>query len=110
MFIAMNRFKVTPGQEEEFETVWKSRESHLDGLPGFQGFHLLKGPRHDDYSLYSSHTVWATRQNFEDWTKSEAFRLAHKNAGGNAHLYIEGPTFEGFESVHEVLPSVQAAE
>mgnify|MGYP000548433572 CR=1 FL=1 len=35
MFIAMNRFKVNKGSEADFETVWRTRDSHLDEVPGF---------------------------------------------------------------------------
>src|SRR5499426_1541019 len=97
MFIAMNRFRVTNGCEEDFEKVWLSRDSHLDKVPGFVEFHLLKGPEHDDFTLYASHTVWQNRATFEAWTKSEAFRAAHKDAGQNKPLYIDHPQFEGFE-------------
>jgi heme-degrading monooxygenase HmoA len=34
---------------------------------------------------------------FEAWTKSEAFRAAHHNAGDNKPLYLGHPQFEGFE-------------
>ena len=36
---------------------------------------------------------------FQDWTKSEAFRVAHARAGNNTTgpLYLEHPKFEGFE-------------
>jgi heme-degrading monooxygenase HmoA len=44
MFIAMNRFKVIKGSEAAFENVWLSRDSHLEKVPGFVEFHLLKGP------------------------------------------------------------------
>jgi heme-degrading monooxygenase HmoA len=58
MFIAMNRFRVTKGSEAAFENVWMSRDSHLDKVPGFVEFHLLKGPEAEDHTLYASHTVW----------------------------------------------------
>jgi heme-degrading monooxygenase HmoA len=61
----------------EFEQVWMSHDSHLDKLPGFVAFHLLKGPGAEDHTLYASHTVWESRAVFEAWTKSEAFRAAH---------------------------------
>ena len=77
MFIAMNRFRVAKGCEATFEHVWLSRDSHLDKVPGFVEFHLLKGPEAEDYTLYASHTVWENRATFEAWTKSEAFRAAH---------------------------------
>ena len=99
MFIAMNRFKVKKGSEEAFERVWMSRDSHLDKMPGFVEFHLLKGPEEADHVLYSSHTVWQNKATFEAWTKSEEFRKAHANAGNQqtGSLYLEHPKFEGFE-------------
>jgi heme-degrading monooxygenase HmoA len=72
MFIAMNRSKVIKGSEAAFENVWLSRDSHLDKVPGFAEFHLLRGP--EDHTLHASHTVWKNRATFEAWTKSEAFR------------------------------------
>jgi heme-degrading monooxygenase HmoA len=97
MFIAMNRFRVKKGSENDFERVWLTRDSHLDEVPGFVEFHLLKGPENEDHTLYSSHTVWQSRAAFEAWTKSEAFRRAHSGAGSNKPLYLEHPQFEGFE-------------
>jgi Antibiotic biosynthesis monooxygenase len=52
MFIAMNRFRVAKGCEADFEQVWLSRDSHLDKVPGFVEFHLLKGPEAEDHTLY----------------------------------------------------------
>ena len=43
MFIAMNRFKINLGFEEGFEKIWRERESHLEEVPGYQSFALLKG-------------------------------------------------------------------
>lgn len=99
MFIAMNRFRIARGSEEAFEQVWLNRDSQLNTVPGFVEFHLLKGPEAEDHTLYASHTVWQSKSAFEDWTKSEAFRVAHARAGNNATgpLYLEHPKFEGFE-------------
>ena len=99
MFIAMNRFRVVPGQEDAFETLWKSRDSHLAALDGFRAFHLLRGPSSQEHTLYSSHTVWATHEHFDAWTRSEAFKLAHKDAGNHQGLYAGHPEFEGFDTV-----------
>ena len=105
MFIAMNRFQVVPGQQQAFEDLWLGRDTHLEGVPGFIEFHLLRGDEHDDHTLYSSHTVWRSRADFEAWTRSEAFRRAHANAGSNAPLYLGHPRFEGFEVLQVVKPS-----
>ena len=108
MFIAMNRFKIAHGQEEAFETIWKTRETHLDSVAGFQEFRLLKGPEREDHTLYASHTIWASQEAFLDWTKSEAFRNAHKNAGYNIGDYLGHPEFEGFEPVMEQIATADA--
>jgi heme-degrading monooxygenase HmoA len=52
MFIAMNRFKVIKEERKAFEDLWVTRQSHLDEVKGFQAFHLLRGPEHEDHVLY----------------------------------------------------------
>ena len=99
MYLTMNRFKVRSGQEAAFEQVWAQRDSHLKTVPGFLAFHLLKGAAQEGHTLYASHTAWASEAAFRDWTKSEAFREAHKGAGGNKDLYLGPPELELFETV-----------
>jgi heme-degrading monooxygenase HmoA len=104
MFIAMNRFQVLRGNEKAFEDVWLGRDTYLEGVPGFVEFHLLRGEEAEDHTLYSSHTVWRSRVDFEAWTRSEAFRQAHANAGQNKPLYMGHPRFEGFDVLQTVKP------
>ena len=104
MYLTMNRFKVKSGQEDAFETVWKSRDSHLAKVPGFVSFHLMKGPDRGDHRLYASHTLWQDEAAFLDWTRSEAFRAAHAGAADHRALYAGPPELEVFESVQEVTP------
>lgn len=101
MYIAMNRFKVARGSEEEFENIWKGRESNLHEMKGFEEFHLLKGPVNEaeGYTLYASHTVWQSFEDFSAWTKSEQFRASHRNAGTTKPTYLGHPVFEGFSVV-----------
>ena len=106
MFIAMNRFKVKKGEEPAFEARWLGRDSHLRAVPGFLNFHLLKGPEREDHVLYASHSVWASRQAFENWTHSEAFRAAHRDAGQGRALTVSHPELELFD----VLQVVHSAE
>ena len=108
MYLTMNRFKVRPGREAEFEAVWLSRDSRLKEVPGFVSFHLMRGvPAHgqaaaEGHTLYASHTAWESEAAFLDWTRSEAFRQAHAGAGGHKDLYLEGPRLEVFETVQEI--------
>ena len=95
----MNRFKVKLGEETYFEEIWKNRDTHLNKVPGFKKFNLIKSESNEEYTLYASHSEWESKQDFINWTKSEEFRLAHKNAGNNKHLYLGHPEFEGFKKI-----------
>ena len=109
MFIAINRFSVLPGKEGAFEALWLGRETHLEDVPGFVGFNIMRGPKGEDHTLYASHTAWRSRADFEAWTRSEAFRAAHKNAWDSTGLYIGRAKLELFESLQEVLPAKVSA-
>ncbi len=99
MFVAMNRFRVTKGREAEFEAVWTGRDSRLAGTPGFVDFRLLRGPARGDHTLYCSHSIWTGREAFLAWTRSEAFREAHRGVGERRDLYLGPPDFEDYEAV-----------
>ncbi|QID19556.1 antibiotic biosynthesis monooxygenase [Nitrogeniibacter mangrovi] len=100
MYLAMNRFRIARGKEDEFVQMWRERDSHLADVPGFVRFHLLRGASSDEYTLFSSFTEWASEADFEAWTQSEAFRAAHANAGKSSRdLYLGPPQLELFESV-----------
>jgi heme-degrading monooxygenase HmoA len=99
MFVAMNRFRIAAGREVEFIEVWRQRDSQLGAVPGFQRFNLLQGPSDGQATIFVSHSTWESPAAFEAWTKSEAFRAAHANAGQTKGLYLGPPHFEGFEAV-----------
>lgn len=102
MHLTMNRFRVKEGQEHAFEALWRSRETKLPEVPGFVSFHLLRGPRRDGYVLYASHTFWESRAAFEAWTRSSAFREAHRDAGRHGDMYDGPPELEVFDSVQHI--------
>ena len=99
MYIAMNRFKVARGSEADFEAVWRNRDRRLGEVPGFVEFRLLKGPEQDDHTLFASHTIWRSHDDFVAWTKSQHFRDAHANAGNYKVQYLGHPQFEGFDVI-----------
>ena len=108
MFIAMNRFHVKKGSEADFEAVWLNRDVFLNREPGFIAFQLLKGPQNENHSLYVSHSLWASKEAFEAWTRSDSFRAAHKDAGQNKSLYSDAPHFEGFEVIQHIAGESKA--
>lgn len=99
MYIAMNRFRIAVGKEQDFIDIWQNRETHLNAVPGFKEFNLLQGPSDEEATLFTSHSIWESGEAFYDWTRSEAFRQAHANAGESKGIYLGPPQFEGYEVV-----------
>ena len=100
MYIAMNHFRIAAGRGDEFERIWSERESYLDSVPGFVQFHLVRSKDEEDGThRYASHTTWANRQLFVDWTHSDAFRKAHGERRSPEGLLLGHPRFEGWQAV-----------
>jgi heme-degrading monooxygenase HmoA len=97
-FIAMNRFTVDPERGDEFEEHWRKRETYLHDVPGFLHFALL---RCEEPGLYVSHSTWESREAFEAWTRSEAFRKAHAQARTPEGILVGHPRLELFEALLE---------
>jgi heme-degrading monooxygenase HmoA len=97
MFIAMNRFTVAPGKGEEFEQVWRQRDTYLRGVPGIVRFALLRGDAADEYI---SHSTWVSRDAFVAWTQSEAFAAGHRQ-GSLAGILAGPPNIGLYEAVIE---------
>ena len=99
MFIAMNRFRIAPGREDDFEEVWRARESYLDEAPGFKRFRLLRGAAGDGETIFISHSEWESHAAFTAWTDSEAFTRAHRRGRTPDGVVLAHPDFEGYEVV-----------
>ena len=100
MFIAMNRFQINAGHEAEFEERWRDRDSYLVEVPGFVAFSLLRNwlQNDDKTTEYISHSTWRSREDFDNWTKSEAFTRGH--AQGSVQGVIAGhPVVSLYESI-----------
>ena len=97
MYIAMNRFRIAPGREDEFVEVWKNRETFLDRMDGFLRFRLLRGERGEHETIFVSHSEWASREAFVAWTESEEFTKAHRRGRTPEGLVLSHPQFEGYE-------------
>ncbi|CAK0757734.1 hypothetical protein CVIRNUC_002565 [Coccomyxa viridis] len=77
-FVAQNNFKVKPENAQDFEEVWKNRDSKLLETPGFIRFALLRG---DEEGEYISESVWQSRKDFDAWRDSQKFQQAHGGEG-----------------------------
>ena len=72
VFVAMNRFPVAEGSEDEFERRFADRSSTLADFAGFKGFLLLRRDgKVDDGATHSTFSVWDSRASFQAWLDSE---------------------------------------
>ncbi len=102
MYVAMNRFHVLRGSEEAFETLWRDRDSHLEGTPGFLEFRMLRGASGENHTLYISQSRWKDEATFRDWMTSDNFRRAHRDVGSAREMYDGPPVFEGCEALEGI--------
>ena len=98
-YITMNNFQVAADQTEAFEARWRERRSHLQEVPGFESFRLLRGEPSEGAIHYASHAVWASREAFEDWTKSDNFARAHSGDPLPEGVVLRHPKLQRFEVV-----------
>lgn len=99
MFIAMNRFTIKNEHQHAFVSMWKERDSYLNDVDGFVSFHLLRGEEGKDTTVYATHTVWSSEADFHNWTKSEAFKKAHRGLKPNPEYYAAPAKLELFSAV-----------
>ncbi|KAG2490185.1 hypothetical protein HYH03_011313 [Edaphochlamys debaryana] len=75
--VVMNVFQVKPDSSQDFEDMWRSRESRLKQMPGFVRFAMLRCENKP--GKYISQTYWADKESFENWTKSSQFQASHSS-------------------------------
>jgi len=96
MYLAMSRLKVACGKEPEFEVAWKKRQQNIDGIKGFKEFNLIKGSIDKEFTLYIVHSEWNCEADFINWTKSDSFKISHKDPKPQSNLYLGPPDFDGY--------------
>lgn len=101
----MNQFPVDPVRAAEFEQIWRSRESFLEGVDGFVEFALLRG---DEPGDYISHSVWQSREHFLAWTQSDSFRRAH-GTGMPEGIVLGHPRARFYDAVLQERPAAPAS-
>ena len=96
MFIVINRLRIKPAAGEKL--IERFTQSHgLEDSPGFIRFRLLEpawSPGDLDEGEYLSMTEWASREAFQRWLDSDAFKRAH--TGGDNSIFAGPPRVAGY--------------
>jgi len=77
MFIVANRIPVAQEWQGEFEDRFQKRVGEIDKQPGFVSMQILKPVTED--APYVVFTTWQDENAFNEWIKSEDFKIAHQN-------------------------------
>jgi len=98
MFVVMNRIPVNPDYTEQFEERFTNRAGEVDKMPGFVRNQVLRPTNPDD--PYVVLTVWNSKDDFEAWVNSDAFRKGHAQSGALPHEAFRGRNkLEQFEII-----------
>lgn len=98
MITTANRIFVNPEYAAQFEENFRNRAGLVDRMPGFVSNQLLRPVNPGDPYIVLTH--WETRGHFEDWVRSDAFRLGHARSSSLPHETFSGPSKL---EVHEVI-------
>jgi heme-degrading monooxygenase HmoA len=77
--VKINAIEVPDGGGEELEKRFAARAKAVDGMPGFEGFELLRPVEGE--TRYFVYTRWASEEGFQNWLHSESFQQGHAGAG-----------------------------
>lgn len=98
MISVANRIYVKPEFHAAFEERFRHRAGLVDGMPGFISNHVLRPTRDGDPFIVL--TFWASREDFDAWTSSDAFRHGHARSGSLPPEAYSGPNVL---EIHDVI-------
>lgn len=111
--VKINVLTVPEGMGPELEKRFAGRAGLVEGSEGFEGFELLRPT--DGTDRYLVYTRWRSEEDFQAWTKSQAFAQGHAQASeesrtghGHGHGHggpaAAGAELWGFEVIQRVEP------
>ncbi len=78
--VRINALNVPPQAGEEIAKRFAARADSLAGVPGFEGFELLK-PTGEEETRWFVYTRWADEESYAAWRDGDGARNAHAGEG-----------------------------
>ena len=100
MIAIFNRLPVKEGAAEQVVERFANSRGHVQGFPGFVSMEVLNSEAGDEVLVI---TRWQSRDAFDSWVGSEAFREAH-GRGGGGDLLRGHPQMSAYEVAVEREP------
>jgi heme-degrading monooxygenase HmoA len=93
--VKINAIEVPEGTGKELEGRFAARAKAVDGMPGFEGFELLRPVEGE--TRYFVYTRWASEEQFQTWLNSQEF--THGHSAGGTQTVGTGSALLSFEVV-----------
>ena len=77
--VKINAIEVPEGMGKELEGRFAARARAVEGMPGFQGFELLRPVEGE--TRYFVYTRWESEEAFQNWLNSQEFTHGHAHSG-----------------------------
>ena len=104
--VKINAIAVPEGQGLELERRFAGRARLVEGMPGFEGFELLRPVAGDNRYFVVTH--WADDESFRSWVESTEFRQGHAQAdASDGRPVATHSALLEFEVVEFVAPETQ---
>jgi heme-degrading monooxygenase HmoA len=94
--VKINAIAVPEGMGPELEKRFGARAKLVEGMPGFEGFQLLRPVSGE--TRYFVFTQWADEESFQGWVQSQSFGQGHARPEGDRPV-AQGADLLAFEVV-----------
>lgn len=107
MIIVTNVSQITKGNGEKLIERF-NKVGKVEAMKGFLGLEVLLTDHKKDYDEVSVVTRWETKEDFQAWTTSEAFRESHAHREKPDYILDNKIVFQEVKVIRLPLPSVLA--
>jgi hypothetical protein len=91
-----------PKEEDAFEAMWKTRDSHLKSVPGFVSFHLMRGEVDGDARFMPPTRSGPTGTPFSPGRNPRRSAPPTRARNPRTTMYDGPPVLECFDSVQAI--------
>lgn len=83
-YVVINAITVPDENREELERRFANRAGQVSSADGFESFELLRPANEEAGDKYFVYTRWASKDAFEAWMGSQAFKQGHAQSSAEA--------------------------
>ncbi|WP_245736817.1 antibiotic biosynthesis monooxygenase family protein [Salibacterium qingdaonense] len=99
MYVVMNELHVPDDAKETMQERFAKSVEHMKNTPGCIDFMFLE--QNEENGSQVVFTKWESKQHYEDWVNSDAFKKAHQHSNGSEKKSAAtGSTLKAFDVIH----------